>query len=177
MMRGKVGEGLYQPLAEINVTPLVDVMLVLLIIFMVTAPMLAADIKVNLLSAKTTEPLETKEPVIVVVTRDGGLSIGKDPVSRDELAAKVNGQAWRLHWGRSIARRSRRRLWRRRLGDGRTRGERNLADRDRVRPSLHRSAGSARPEHADPGVAKRAGAVTVTAPDGRVFEPPPVRPA
>ena len=49
----KVGEGLYQPLAEINVTPLVDVMLVLLIIFMVTAPMLASGIKVNLPSAKT----------------------------------------------------------------------------------------------------------------------------
>ena len=44
----KIGEGLYQPLAEINVTPLVDVMLVLLIIFMVTAPMLATGIKVNL---------------------------------------------------------------------------------------------------------------------------------
>ena len=43
----KIGEGLYQPLADINVTPLVDVMLVLLIIFMVTAPMLATGIKVE----------------------------------------------------------------------------------------------------------------------------------
>ena len=48
----KIGEGLYQPLADINVTPLVDVMLVLLIIFMVTAPMLATGIKVNLPSAQ-----------------------------------------------------------------------------------------------------------------------------
>ena len=85
----KVGEGLYQPVADINVTPLVDVMLVLLIIFMVTAPMLATGIKVNLPSAKTAQPLETKQPVIVVVAKDGALSVGKDPVSRDELAAKV----------------------------------------------------------------------------------------
>src|SRR5271165_5696314 len=82
----KVGEGLYQPLAEINVTPLVDVMLVLLIIFMVTAPMLAAGIKVNLPSAKTAQPLETKGPVVVAVTKDGELSVGKDAVTRDRLA-------------------------------------------------------------------------------------------
>src|SRR5271155_3555674 len=89
MKPGKIGEGLYKPLAEINVTPFVDVMLVLLIIFMVTAPMLATGIKVNLPSAKTAQPLETKQPVVVVVARDGALSVGKDPVSRDELAAKV----------------------------------------------------------------------------------------
>ncbi len=85
----KVGEGLYQPVAEINVTPLVDVMLVLLIIFMVTAPMLATGIKVNLPNAKTAQPLETKQPVMVTVAKDGALSVGKDSVSRDELAAKV----------------------------------------------------------------------------------------
>jgi biopolymer transport protein ExbD len=85
----KIGEGLYQPLADINVTPLVDVMLVLLIIFMVTAPMLATGIKVNLPSAKTAQPLQTKEPVIVVVAKDGAVSVGKDPVSRDDVAAKV----------------------------------------------------------------------------------------
>ena len=88
----KIGEGLYQPLAEINVTPLVDVMLVLLIIFMVTAPMLATGIKVNLPSAKTAQPLETKDPVVVVVAKDGAVSVGKDPVSRDELAAKVKAK-------------------------------------------------------------------------------------
>jgi biopolymer transport protein TolR len=89
---GKVGEGLYQPLAEINVTPVVDVMLVLLIIFMVTAPMLATGIKVNLPSAKTAQPLENKQPVVVSVTKDGAVSVGKDPVSRDELAATVKAR-------------------------------------------------------------------------------------
>ena len=67
----KIGEGLYQPLAEINVTPLVDVMLVLLIIFMVTAPMLATGIKVNLPGARTAQPLDAKDPVVVVVANDG----------------------------------------------------------------------------------------------------------
>jgi len=85
----KIGEGLYQPLAEINVTPLVDVMLVLLIIFMVTAPMLATGIKVNLPSAKSAQPLDAKDPVVVVVARDGAVSVGKDPVSSGELVTKV----------------------------------------------------------------------------------------
>src|SRR5271154_1832885 len=87
----KVGEGLYQPLAEINVTPLVDVMLVLLIIFMVTAPMLGTGIKVNLPNARTAEPLESKDP-IVVVARDGAVSVGKDSVSRDALVAAVEAK-------------------------------------------------------------------------------------
>ena len=88
----KVGEGLYQPLAEINVTPLVDVMLVLLIIFMVTAPLLASGIKVNLPGARTAEPLEAKNPVVVVVAKDGAVSVGKDPVGRDQLAATVKAR-------------------------------------------------------------------------------------
>jgi biopolymer transport protein TolR len=88
----KIGEGLYQPLAEINVTPLVDVMLVLLIIFMVTAPMLATGIKVNLPSARTAQPLEARAPVVIVVAKDGAVSVGKDPVSRDALAATVKSK-------------------------------------------------------------------------------------
>ncbi len=99
MQSRKIGEGLYQPLAEINVTPLVDVMLVLLIIFMVTAPMLATGIKVNLPSAKSAQPLDAKDPVVVVVARDGAVSVGKDPVSSGELVTKVkdnsaNPMAW-----------------------------------------------------------------------------------
>ncbi len=88
----KIGEGLYQPLAEINVTPLVDVMLVLLIIFMVTAPMLAAGVKVNLPGARTARPLESKDPVVVTVAKDGAASVGKDSISRDALVATVKGK-------------------------------------------------------------------------------------
>ena len=89
---GRGRRGAYRPMSEINVTPLVDVMLVLLIIFMVTAPMLAAGIKVNLPSAKTAQPLETKNPVIVAVTKDGAVSVGNDSVSRDELVATVKAR-------------------------------------------------------------------------------------
>ncbi len=88
----KIAEGLYQPLAEINVTPLVDVMLVLLIIFMVTAPMLATGIKVNLPGARTAEPLAAKDPVVVAVARDGSVSVGAGPVARDALAAAVRAK-------------------------------------------------------------------------------------
>ena len=88
----KIGEGLYQPLAEINVTPLVDVMLVLLIIFMVTAPMLATGIKVNLPGARTAEPLAARDPVIVAVAKDGAVSVGKDFVARDSLVATVKAR-------------------------------------------------------------------------------------
>lgn len=88
----KISEGLYQPLAEINVTPLVDVMLVLLIIFMVTAPMLAAGIRVNLPSARMAQPLETKAPVIVAVTKDGQVSVGKDAVARAALVETVKAR-------------------------------------------------------------------------------------
>ena len=67
-------------------------MLVLLIIFMVTAPMLAAGIKVNLPGAKTAQPLDARDPVIVAVTKDGAVSVGKDAVSRDELVAAVKAR-------------------------------------------------------------------------------------
>ena len=48
--------------------------------------------KVNLPVAKTPEPLEAKEPVVVVVARDGALSVGKDPASRDAFAATVESE-------------------------------------------------------------------------------------
>src|SRR3984957_192745 len=88
----KIGGGLYQPLADINVTPLVDVMLVLLIIFMVTAPMLATGIKVNLPSAKTAQPDEKQDAVFVRRGKGGFATVGRDPVSRGELADKVKAK-------------------------------------------------------------------------------------
>ncbi len=90
MMHPKGGNGLYRPLAEINVTPLVDVMLVLLIIFMVTAPMLASGMKVNLPQAKQVQPLDPKAPIIITVGKDSSLSLGNDPVERDKLVDAVH---------------------------------------------------------------------------------------
>ncbi|KPL53531.1 hypothetical protein ABB55_16015 [Prosthecomicrobium hirschii] len=82
----------FRPLSDINVTPLVDVMLVLLIVFMVTAPMLAAGLKVNLPRADTARPLPPRTPIVVTVTRDGGLSVDGAPVGRDALVAALGRQ-------------------------------------------------------------------------------------
>ena len=132
MQPRKIGEGLYQPLAEINVTPLVDVMLVLLIIFMVTAPMLATGIKVNLPSARTATPLESKQPIVVVVAKDGAISVGKDPVSREALVAAVKGKLGEYERRRAVARRQGGRLRRRRRRHGRSRRQWHNPHRHRL---------------------------------------------
>ncbi|MCW2276470.1 biopolymer transport protein ExbD [Rhodoblastus acidophilus] len=67
--------GVYRVQADINVTPLVDVMLVLLIIFMVTAPMLTAGLHVNLPKAKAAQKLDPKPPVILTYARDGKVEL------------------------------------------------------------------------------------------------------
>ena len=83
--RFKKNNDLYQPLADINVTPLVDVMLVLLIIFMVTAPLLAKGVKVNLPHASAAQPLNQKDPIVVSVGKDGKVSLGGDNVTMETL--------------------------------------------------------------------------------------------
>ncbi len=83
--RFKNNNDLYQPLADINVTPLVDVMLVLLIIFMVTAPLLAKGVKVNLPQASAAQPINQKDPIVVTVGKDGKVSLGADQVADNAL--------------------------------------------------------------------------------------------
>ena len=80
------GGGLHRPLADINVTPLVDVMLVLLIVFMVTAPMLATGLRVDLPQTKTAQPINPKQPIVVSVTAEGGIGVGKEAVELPALA-------------------------------------------------------------------------------------------
>jgi biopolymer transport protein ExbD/biopolymer transport protein TolR len=87
--RFKNGDSLYQPLADINVTPLVDVMLVLLIIFMVTAPLLAKGMKVALPQAKSAQPLNPKEPIVVVVSKDGKVALGAEEVAPEALVDMI----------------------------------------------------------------------------------------
>ena len=70
-------------------TPLVDVMLVLLIIFMVTAPLLATGVKVDLPQAKAAKPLDPKAPVVVAVGSDGHIALGADQIDRADLVARV----------------------------------------------------------------------------------------
>lgn len=76
-------------MGEINVTPLVDVMLVLLIIFMVTAPLLTQGVNVQLPKAESPPLNETLEPLVVTIRADGVIFLQKEPVALDALAAKI----------------------------------------------------------------------------------------
>ena len=73
------------PSAEINVTPFIDVMLVLLIIFMVTAPMLTQGMKVDLPKAAAAKSLDSKKAVTITIAADGALQVGDVAVSADGL--------------------------------------------------------------------------------------------
>lgn len=76
-------------MSQINVTPLVDVMLVLLIIFMVTAPMMQQGVQVNLPKADTKALTPQEETVIVSLERSGKLFINKNEVSQSELKTRL----------------------------------------------------------------------------------------
>ena len=81
-----------QAIADINVTPMVDIMLVMLIIFMVITPMLSKGVSVDL--AKTTNPIalpaaDKEDAVVVAVTRDGRSWLGSNQVSPSDLPGKV----------------------------------------------------------------------------------------
>ena len=71
--------------SEINVTPFVDVMLVLLIIFMVAAPLATVDVAVDLPSSTAPPQQRPPKPVYVTLKADGSLAIGDNPVARDAL--------------------------------------------------------------------------------------------
>lgn len=76
-------------MAEINVTPLVDVMLVLLVIFMVTAPMMQQGVQVNLPKADTKAMTPAEEAVIVSVDKAGKTYINKDEVPAGDLKPRL----------------------------------------------------------------------------------------
>ncbi len=77
------------PMAEINVTPLVDVMLVLLIIFMVTAPLLVTGVPVELPESRANALDQKDEPVEIAIDKDGGTFIDGTEVSPSELPARL----------------------------------------------------------------------------------------
>jgi biopolymer transport protein ExbD/biopolymer transport protein TolR len=68
-------------------------MLVLLIVFMITAPMLAAGMQVELPRASAAQPLEPKEPIVITVQKDGALFIGDQEVGRGQIAQAVSARA------------------------------------------------------------------------------------
>jgi len=77
-------------MADINVTPLVDVMLVLLVIFMVTAPMMQQGVQVNLPKADTRAMTPAEESVVVSVDKSGKVFIDKDEVPAGELRKRLS---------------------------------------------------------------------------------------
>jgi biopolymer transport protein TolR len=81
------------PLSEINVTPLVDVMLVLLIIFMVSAPMLTTGVDVDLPSARAPAMEMDQEKLLLTVTADEKVYLGEDEVPYDRLEAALGSNA------------------------------------------------------------------------------------
>ncbi len=91
--RGRRGRPAAAPIGEINITPLVDVMLVLLIVFMVAAPLMTMGVPIDLpKTAASPMPVE-KKPITVTVTNAGDISIDGDPVTADMLVASVDGLA------------------------------------------------------------------------------------
>ena len=88
----KRGHRRARPMAEINVTPFVDVMMVLLIIFMVAAPLLTVGVPVELpRTAANALPEEQEEPLTVTVTAEGSVQIQTSEVAREELVTRLRG--------------------------------------------------------------------------------------
>src|SRR5271169_4099456 len=84
------GRGRYRPMSEINVTPLVDVMLVLLVVFMVTAPLLTVGVPVDLPQTQAPAINEPKEPTVITVNKEGAIYIQDNEVPTDALVAKLH---------------------------------------------------------------------------------------
>jgi biopolymer transport protein TolR len=78
-------------ISQINVTPLVDVMLVLLVIFMVTAPIIQQGVQVNLPQAKAGAIPGTEELLVVTVSKNGKIYLNDNEVSSSELGEKLRG--------------------------------------------------------------------------------------
>jgi biopolymer transport protein ExbD len=87
--QGDEDDGGYRPMAEINITPMVDVMLVLLIIFMVAAPLMVAGVPLELPNTSATRVSQSKKAMVVSLAPDGGLYIREEPVSPDGLVPRL----------------------------------------------------------------------------------------
>lgn len=77
------------PMAEINVTPFVDVMLVLLIVFMVTAPLLTVGVAVDLPETQAKALPAGQDPLTISITKDGSVFIAETRIEKSELIAKL----------------------------------------------------------------------------------------
>ena len=87
--RGR-GQPRYRAMAEINMTPFIDVMLVLLIIFMVAAPLATVDVNVDL-PASTAQPVQRPaEPLYLTLQQDLTINVGNEPVAREALGTAID---------------------------------------------------------------------------------------
>jgi biopolymer transport protein TolR len=89
MKRDGGRRGRIRPMAEINVTPFVDVMLVLLIVFMVTAPLLTVGVPVDLPKTKAQALGQDREPLSVTIRSNGAIYVQNTPVEEEDLVAKL----------------------------------------------------------------------------------------
>jgi biopolymer transport protein TolR len=78
-----------QPMGEINMTPLIDVMLVLLVIFIITAPLMTSSLKLDLPKTDGATPTSAPAFIALAINADGGLFFGDEPLARDVLAQRV----------------------------------------------------------------------------------------
>jgi biopolymer transport protein TolR len=90
---GRNGRGRYKPLAEINVTPLVDVMLVLLIVFMVTAPLMTSGVNVDLPKTNASPVAQDSKPITVSIAADGKVYLAEDALDLPDLVAKLQADS------------------------------------------------------------------------------------
>src|SRR5437764_2839148 len=86
---GRMASSRYRPMSDINVTPLVDVMLVLLVVFMITAPLLTVGVPVELPQTQAPPINEPKEPTVITVQRDGAIFIQEASIPVDNLVPKL----------------------------------------------------------------------------------------
>jgi len=81
--------GRYSPMADINVTPMVDVMLVLLIVFMVTAPLLTVGVPVDLPTTESSQMVGQDEPLVISVNAQGEVFLQETPITLEQLVPRL----------------------------------------------------------------------------------------
>ena len=84
------GQDELEDIHEINVTPFIDVILVLLIIFMIAAPLATVDVNVNLPGLSADPQKRPPKPIFLTIKADRSLALGDNPVSRDALVSALN---------------------------------------------------------------------------------------
>ena len=82
-----------QPMSDINMTPLIDVMLVLLVIFMITAPLMTSSLKLDLPKTDAAQPSDTPQFITVALDNDGRYFFGDEAVDAAAFAARVAAAA------------------------------------------------------------------------------------